>query len=123
MGSDGNPSPQLDRSNNFGSRPALHIGQGVSETEEVSLGGGYLDSWDDQESIDRLSVGPDEPPFFKVVNRFTGIVIGDGYSAEPTSSCSLHHGLGGGTAIRRVVGVKMQIEDMAHNDSVAVEVD
>jgi hypothetical protein len=50
-------------------------------------------------------------------NGITGIVIGDGNAAQSPTLCRLDHGLGGIACIRRVVGMEMQVEGVAHRRS------
>ena len=114
MGCDGDPPALPDGGDDFGGRFSLHVREGGAEAEKVAVGRGDLDSRDDQESLHGLTVGSDEPLAGEILDRFAGVVIGDGDSAQAPPFRRLHHGLGGSAGIRRIVRVEVQVEGAEH---------
>ena len=114
VGSDDDPSPFKDRRGHIDCRASLHVREGCSQAEKVSVGSGNLHAGNDQESVNGRTILSDQSGGGQVLDGFTGVMVGDGDAAQPACFGCLHHVLGRTACVRRIMGVKVQVEGVKH---------
>ena len=79
---------------------------------------GDFHAGNDKKSLNRRSIIPDESLAGQMLHGIAGVVVGDGDAAESPTFGGGDHGLGGGTSIRGVKSVQVQVEAMEHEQGI-----
>ena len=112
---DGHPAGGVGQTANFGGGHPFERGrQRAAEAQQVAVRRGHLDPGDNQESVDRLAIGPHQSAFHHVTDRIARVVVGDGESVEPGRAGRGNQVLGTAHAVRGEEGMDMEVDTKGH---------
>ncbi len=116
MRRNGEPAALVNDVADFARRFSFQIGQLGTDTKQMAVGGRHLDSRKNEKIVNGQSIESHQALLEQVIDRVTGVVIGDDNAVQALGARSRNHIFRAGNPVTGKERMRMQVDIQRHCD-------